>query len=189
MGPPPTENLRVELRAWPTANPTWNGSIWDLSANKELVSATFACSWDNPYTGNIHETLTRPDLWECVGVGIEDPKADLDRPAMIQALKETLARDVRTVLLKVDSFYPQLECRAEAEALLAADRSYEAMVKLTGEIPQRTPWSHEKNIGTTDAQGVMTWRAISFGNEWNMPIGYVVLAEAMKRHLEGLDNM
>ena len=187
--PTNTDNIRVELTAWPTANPTWNGAIWDLSANKELVSATFSFGWDNPYTGDIHETLTRPDVWECVGVRIVDPDANMDRQAMIQALKETLARDVRTVLLKVDPFYPQLECRAEAEALLAADRSYEAMVKLTGEIPQRTPWSHEKNIGTTDAQGVFSWRAISFCNEWNLPVGYVVLAEAMKRHLEGLDSM
>ena len=134
--PTNTDNIRVELTAWPTANPTWNGAIWDLSANKELVSATLSFGWDNPYTGNIHETLTRPDVWECVGVRIVDPDANMDRQAMIQALKETLARDVRTVLLKVDPFYPQLECRAEAEALLAADRSYEAMVKLTGEIPR-----------------------------------------------------
>ena len=187
--PTNSENIRVELRAWPTANPTWNGSIWDLSANKELVSATFSFEWDAPYTGDLHETLTRTDLWENVGVSLDVPDVDLDRPAMIQALKETLARDVRTVLLKVDEFYPQLECRAEVEALSAADRNYEAMAKLTGEIPQRTPWSHKKNIGTTDAQGVFAFRAMTFGNEWNLPIGYVVLAEAMKRHLEGLDSM
>ena len=128
-------HIGMRMMAYPTTNPTWQGSIYDDVSKKELLTASLSFDYGNPYSGDIHETLTRPDLWEQVRVSLEEEVSDPVRGTMVALLNEQLAVNVRDVLAKAEQFYPQLACRAEAEALVASGRSYEAFVKIAEEVP------------------------------------------------------
>jgi len=180
-------NLQMSMTAWPTCNPTWEGHIYDGSDynTKPLVSASLSFDNNAPYSGGIHETLTRFDVWEQVRVHRDAEVTDAEHGDIVLLIKEQLAANVGAVLAKTYHFYPQLECRAEVQALVESGRSYEAFVKIAAEVPQSTAWSTEKSVGRTDAKGVFAWHPKTFGIEWNLGVGYIILNEAMRRHLEG----
>lgn len=180
-----TDSIEIHMSGYPTCNPMWQGSCVNTATCKELVSAHLQFDFDTPYTGDVHETLTRPDVWDSVGVNMLEPATEAEQRVLIRILEEAQAQDVQMVLAKAWQFYPQLLCRNEAEELAASGRGYEAFIKIMAEVPRQTPWSVEGRIGSTDANGRFAWRPIAIAEEWNMPIGYIILREGIRRHLKG----
>lgn len=178
-------NLAIEMGAYPTANPQWDGNLMRKGTDQQLVSACLQFDWNATYSGNIHETLTRADLWEQVHVRINGTPEGQDRQVMLEYMTEQLAADATGVLDKARQFYPRLACRAAAEALVQAGRGYDAITMIAAEVPHDTPWSTKNTVGITDAHGVFSWRPVTFGMEWNLGVGYIILCEAMRRILGG----
>ena len=179
-------NLTIEMGAYPTVNPMWDGSLKRKDTGEQLVRASLQFDYNASYSGNIHETLTRKDLWEQVGVHVHVPPQGGDRRTMVQYLTEQLATDATGVLEKARQFYPQLKCRADAELCVRTGQSYAAITMIAAEVPHDTPWSTENTVGITDANGVFSWRPVTFGMEWNLGVGYIILCEAMRRRLRQL---
>ena len=186
----PTEGaepiINVQCMSWPTCNPTWQGECWNTAAASLQgghINANLQFTYDAPYSGNILETLTRDDLWEQVGVHTSKEATAAEREAMVVTLEDTLTRDVQHLLESAKQFYPQLECRAAVEALVAERRGYEAFVMATSAIPPNTAWDTKNNVYTSGA-----WRPATFSMRYNLPVGYVILVEAMRRHVAGLDD-
>lgn len=173
----------------PRFNPTWTGSICFESSNRPLLNAKLLFDDDAPYSRKIYETLTRPDLWKQVSVTLTEDVSKPVRDTMVAMLKAQLAANVDYVLTNAEQFYPQLECREEAEALVVSDCSYEAFMKIVDEVPPDTYWSTENNVYITDASGVSACRPINFQEKWNLPIGYHIMQQAMLRHLNHLKGM
>ena len=175
-----TETIQFEMFSYPTANPTWMGNC--KNSTTSLLESNLQFHTDHPYTGDVHETLTRPDLWDQVNITIPAPLTSVEHETMIAILKEAQRAHVDFLLQECSQFYPEMQCRAEAAALIESDRSYEALVKIKAEVPPQTNWSIENRIGTWK-EGQLVMRPIVLAEAWNLKVGNAILREAIAKHL------
>lgn len=178
-----TEAIEFEMFCYPTANPTWVGNCKNTTTKEEMLDSTLQFHEDHPFTGDVHETLTRSDLWDQVNINIRRPLTLVERETMITILEEAQTAHVDFLLQECSQFYPGLQCREEAAALLESDRGYEALVKIMAEVPPQTNWSIENRIGTWK-EGELVMRPIVLAEAWNLKVGNAILREAIAKHLE-----
>ena len=178
-----TESIEFEMFCYPTGNPTWIGNCKNSATKEEMLDSTLQFHEDHPYTGDVHETLTRSDLWDQVNINIRRPLTLVERETMITILEEAQKAHVDFLLQECSQFYPELQCREEAAALIELGRGYEALVKIMAEGPPQTNWSIENRIGTWK-EGQLVMRPIVLAEAWNLKVGNAILREAIAKHLE-----
>lgn len=175
------DDLDFEMSAYPTANPTWVGSVTNKLTGKKIFETSFRLPNNRPFNGDVHGTLTRDDVWEHATVTNHDATFK-ERVAVLKAIKEMQYNGVYELLLQCRQFYPNLQCRDAATSLNQRNSSYVALTMVMDEVPSKTAWSMNKSVGYDDGNG-FAFHAPSLSMVWNMKVGYPIMIEALKRNI------
>ena len=178
-------DFSFDMMAYPTANPSWQGSI--LLHDTKVAEMGFSFPYDAPYTGSVAAELERgfnPEF--CHASIFTDNAADL--ATMRAACQLQLESYVDTLLSQIDNFYPWAKATVDLDVLAelkAAGRSYDALIRLLKEIPESTPWSDKGPTVGTFKDGRMQWMTPTLRMVWNLEAGYPIMIRAI---VDAIDN-